>query len=82
MPDDGSACPVCGRTGNESGMFVWIMAGDSPEPFCPGDCVNSLLDQLRAEGLQQQADELARSIGQQIAGGWRDNVRLLEGPGG
>ena len=78
MPDDGSTCPVCGRQDNETGMFIWIMAGDDFVPFCPGECIGRLIKDLRADGLHQQADELTASIAQQMVGGWRDNVRLLE----
>lgn len=78
MPDDSSTCPVCGRQDNETGMFIWIMVGDSLEPFCPGECIGKLISDLRADGLHDVADDLTASIAQQMAGGWRDNIRLLE----
>ena len=70
-------CAACGRTDNDSGLFIWILPED-PVPLCPGDCVNGVLDAMRKAGLNAQADELEASIAQQLAGGWKDNVRLLE----
>ena len=70
-------CAACGRTDNESGLFIWILPED-PVPFCPGQCVNKILDAMRDAGLDTQANDLEASIAQQLADGWRDNVRILE----
>ena len=70
-------CAACGRTDNESGLFIWVLPND-PVPFCPGECVNGLLDAMKQAGLTKQAEELETSIAQQLAGGWRDNVQMLE----
>ena len=69
-------CAACGRTDNDSGLFIWILPED-PMPFCPGNCVNGVLNAMRGAGLEAQADELEASIAQQLAGGWKNNVRLL-----
>lgn len=78
-PDnDGAVCAACGKTDNDTGLFVWILSGDVLEPYCPGPCMDGLLEALRTAGLHQAAQELQESVARQVAGGWRDNVRLLE----
>lgn len=76
--DDAGVCAACGKTDNDVGLFIWILSGDVLEPYCPGPCIDGLLEALRDAGLHQAAQELQESIAHQIAGGWRDNVRLLE----
>ena len=78
MPDDGSVCPVCGRQDNEIGLFIWVMSGNEAEPFCPGECLNTLLTVMREHGQHEAADALAQAAAEQLAGGWRSNVAWLE----
>ena len=78
QPAQNPTCRACGRSDNDSGLFVWIATEDDALPFCPGPCINALLDHLRDQGLHEQADALQLSITEQLTGGWRDNVRLLE----
>lgn len=77
MPADGSVCAVCGRQDNDIGMFVWVTSEDVTEPFCPGECLNVLLNMMRDHGQHKEADELAQSTAEQIAGGWRRNAARL-----
>ena len=51
---------------NETGLFVWIGTGMDAETFCPGVCLNILIDQLRTEGLHEQADGITLSAAEQL----------------
>ena len=75
--DHPAACTACGRTDNDSGIFIWLIPSD-PVPFCPGECVGQLLDALKTEGMAAEAADLETSIGQQLAGGCGNNVRFLD----
>ena len=79
MLKKGPACLLCGREDNESGLFAWIDIEGQVAAFCPGECTDAVIDELRNnEGQPEQADELEKSIAQQMAGGWRENACLLE----
>ena len=76
--DETTPCAACGETENEAGLYVWVLSGTELEPYCAGTCINGFIAELRAAGLEEGARVLEESIARQLAGGWKDNVRLLE----
>lgn len=76
--EETTRCAACGETDNESGFFIWILSGTELEPYWAGTCISGFIAELRAAGLEEGAKALEQSIARQMAGGWRDNVRLLE----
>lgn len=71
-------CARCQAKDNPAGMFVWLFADADIRPHCPGRCTNAHLADMRAQGLHLEAATLQLDIEAQLAGGWKENVRLLE----